>query len=79
MSWWVVATVAQIGQEFVSTFVAVEKTTVSRSSYKLRKGNIFANDYVQARDLYSSEFLQRERKCDFFNAQAWGGCHYWLQ
>lgn len=39
--------------------------TVSRSSYKLRQGNSFANDYVQARDLSSSEFLQRERKCAF--------------
>lgn len=55
--------------------MAVGKTTVSRSSYKSRQGNSFADFYVRGRDLYSNEFLQRERKCAFFNTQAWGRCN----
>lgn len=64
------AAIAQAWKEFESIFVAVGKTTVSRSSYKVRQGNSFANDHVRGQDLYSSEFLQRERKRAFFNAQA---------
>lgn len=54
------ATIAQVWKEFESIFVAVGKTTVSRSSSKVRQGNSFTNDYVRGQDLYSSEFLQRE-------------------
>lgn len=44
MAWWMTATTAQVWKEFVSIFVAVGKTTISRSNYTLR--DIFANDYV---------------------------------